>query len=96
MSAKRANDQIWYDAEAPVVSIVIVNFKNIPDLTGCLSSVWEHTAGHKHEIVIVDNGSGSEEVDGIGALGERPRIISLNENRFFGREACMGLTTGRP
>jgi hypothetical protein len=40
MSAKTANDHIWYDAEAPVVSIIIVNFRNLPELTKCLSSVW--------------------------------------------------------
>src|SRR5437867_4417124 len=84
MSAKRANDHIWYNAEAPAVSIVIVNFKNIPELAGCLSSVWTHTAGHKYEIVVVDNGSGADEVNGIRRLGERLRVISLNENRFFG------------
>ena len=91
MSAKRANDQIWYDAETPVVSIIIVNFKNISDLTDCLSSVWEHTAGHKYEIVAVDNGSGAEEFDGIRVLGERLRLISLNENRFFGDGNNIGV-----
>ena len=50
MSAKSANDQIWYDAEAPV-SIIIVNFKNIPDLTGCLSSVCTNNLRTQIELI---------------------------------------------
>src|SRR5438552_1238031 len=97
MRAKSANDHLWYDAETPVVSIIILNFKNIPELAGCLSSVWNHTAGHKYEIVVVDNGSGAQEVNGIRTLDERLRIISLKENRSFGDGNNIGVerATGR-
>ena len=91
MSATGAGDHIWYDVDAPVVSIIIVNFKNIAELAGCLASVWTHTAGHKYEIVVVDNGSGADEVDGITAMGERLRLISLKENRFFGDGNNIGV-----
>src|SRR5205807_413508 len=91
MNAKSANDEIWYDAEAPVASIVIVNFKNFSDLAGCLSSVWAHTTGHTYEIVVVDNGSGADELNAIKTLGERLRIIALKENRFFGDGNNIGV-----
>jgi GT2 family glycosyltransferase len=91
MRANGANDLIWYDAETPDVSIIVVNFKNISELAGCLSSVWTHTAGHKYEVVVVDNGSGAEEVNGIRALGEQLRLISLNENRYFGDGSNIGV-----
>jgi GT2 family glycosyltransferase len=91
MSATDANDHIWYDADTPVVSIIIVSFKNIAELANCLASVWRHTAGYKYEIVVVDNGSGADEVDGITMLGERLRLIPLKENRFFGDGNNIGV-----
>jgi GT2 family glycosyltransferase len=91
MRASRANDFFWYNAEAPVVSIIVVNFKNISELAGCLSSVWAHTAGHRYEIVVVDNGSGADEVSSIRKLGKLFRLISLKENRYFGEGSNIGV-----
>src|SRR5207244_10579862 len=39
----------------------------------------------------VDNGSRADEVDGITAMGERLRLISLKENRFFGDGNNIGV-----
>jgi GT2 family glycosyltransferase len=90
MMSKKGKSLAWYDAHAPVVSIIIANFKNFQHLAGCLDSIWEHTEAYKYEIIIVDNGSGRDELAAIEALGDKLRLIPLRENHFFGDSCNIG------
>lgn len=90
MVLENSGRRLWYDADAPVVSVIIPNFKSFEHLAGCLDSIWEHTEGYTYEIIIVDNGSGPDELAAIETLGDKYRLIPLRENHFFGDSCNLG------
>jgi len=86
---------MWYDADTPDVSVVILNF-NKSDLTRqCLEALWANTFGYRYEIVIVDNGSRAEEVQRLAQAGSHFRLIRLPENRYFGGGCNAGAQQSR-
>ncbi len=85
----------WYDAERPEVSLIVLNY-NKPALTlACLDSLWEHTEGHRYEIVLVDNGSEATNYAQLAPGGAGARLVRLEVNRFFGEGNNLGFEASR-
>lgn len=85
----------WYDAAAPEVSLIVLNY-NRPDLTTeCLDSIWRHTEGLRYEVVLVDNGSAPERLLDLAPLANGARLLRLGVNRFFGEGNNLGFEASR-
>ena len=85
----------FYDADTPEVSLIILNY-NQPDLTKiCLRNLWMHSAGHRYEIVVVDNGSSIENYSTLLKLDGPARVLRLDVNRFFGDGNNIGVEAAR-
>ncbi len=85
----------FYDAETPEISVIILNY-NKPELTRtCLRHLWAHTAGHRHEIIVVDNGSSPENFAPLRELEGPGRVIRLEVNRYFGEGNNIGAEAAR-
>jgi glycosyltransferase involved in cell wall biosynthesis/GT2 family glycosyltransferase len=80
----------WYDAEAPEVSIVVLNFNKADYTAACLDSVWRHTTGHRYEVIVVDNGSAAADFARLTAVRGRFELVRLEHNRFFGEGNNVG------
>lgn len=86
---------IWYDAQQPEVSLIVLNF-NKPNMTlACLDSLWEHTQGYRYEIVLVDNGSDADNFRQLMPAQAGARIVRLEINRFFGEGNNLGFEASR-
>lgn len=85
----------FYDAETPEISVVILNY-NKPELTKtCLRHLWAHTTGHRHEIIVMDNGSTPENFAPLKELEGPARVIRLEVNRYFGDGNNIGAEAAR-
>jgi GT2 family glycosyltransferase len=82
------------------VSILIVNW-NKSDLTqACLESIAENTTGVSYEVVVVDNGSSTDQIASLRQVCAtyQARLVELNQNLYFGEanniaaEAARGST----
>jgi GT2 family glycosyltransferase len=87
--------KVWYCDDAPVVSLIILNFNKSHLTAECLRSVWQHTEGYPYEIVVVDNGSDVEDFAVLTALSGPFRLIRLQTNRFFGEGNNIGAESAR-
>jgi len=85
----------WFDPIAPDVSVVIYN-RNAGDAAlMCLQHVWQNTTGHHYEVIVVDNGSGADEVARLQAEAPLARTIPLGGNRYFGEANNIGVEAAR-
>ena len=85
----------WYDGKSPEVSIIVLNY-NRADLTRvCLEHLWAHTMGHRYEIIVVDNGSESKNIELLCAVVGPFRLVRLEVNRFFGEGNNIGVEAAR-
>ena len=77
----------------PALSIVIVNWKSMEYLRGCLNSVETTCAGLKVEIIVVDGAS----FDGCAEMlaDEFPHIIFIQSDENIGFGQCNNLGVGR-
>lgn len=78
------NAEQWFDYDRPDVSIIILNWNNGALTTQCLHEIWKHTAGITYEIVVLDNGSESDDLRSFVGLAGPFRLIRLHTNRMFG------------
>jgi GT2 family glycosyltransferase/glycosyltransferase involved in cell wall biosynthesis len=87
----------WYSEDDPEVSLVVVNVNDTARTIDCLRSVWEHTVGHRYEIVVVDNGSRAEDFTQLTQLEGPCRIVRLPVRRADGEAVNLGAeaATGR-
>lgn len=74
------------------VSIVIINFNSSEYTSGCVDSIYQHTAGLDFEIIVVDNNSGSEDVDALERLlkTKNVKLIKSKSNLGFGGGNLLG------
>ncbi|MBY0454574.1 MAG: glycosyltransferase [Burkholderiaceae bacterium] len=80
----------WYAAQAPQVSLIVLNY-NKPQLTlECVQSIWQHTQGYRYEVVLVDNGSTNESLAQLAPLGVAAQLVRVGMNRFFGEGNNIG------
>lgn len=80
----------WFDEIRPEVSIVVLNFNQTRMTLELLGSIWEHTAGHRYEIIVVDNGSNLINAKVLRLIRRRAKIVSLKKNRYFGEGNNIG------
>jgi GT2 family glycosyltransferase/glycosyltransferase involved in cell wall biosynthesis len=87
----------WYSDDDPEISLVVLNANDTARTIDCLRSVWQHTAGHRYEIVVVDNGSRAEDFAQLAQLEGPCRIIRLPVRRADGEAHNLGVeaATGR-
>ena len=84
-----------YDAEAPEVSIVILNFNKSELTARCLATLWAKTTGRRYEIVVVDNGSEPDEFARLERQHGEFQLVRLPVNRFFGEGNNIGVQASR-
>lgn len=72
----------------PLISVVIVAYDSGGALLRCLATVDSPDEG-VHEIVVVDNGSGGEELE-IAAASPRVRVVSAGRNLGFAGGCNLG------
>ena len=84
-----------FDPVAPEVSIVILNWNGGDMTLLCLQHLWQHTRGHHYEIIVVDNGSGPDEVARLEAEAPFVRILPLGGNRYFGEANNIGVEAAK-
>jgi GT2 family glycosyltransferase len=85
----------WYDAISPEVSIIIVNFNKAGLTRDCLRHVWAHTRNRRYEIIVVDNGSSSAELQKLTEFSGNFCLVRLPVNRFFGEGCNIGVEASR-
>ena len=86
---------LWYAAQQPQVSLIVLNY-NKPQLTiECVQSIWEHTEGWHYEVVLVDNGSAPELLAQLAPLGVGANLVCVGANRFFGEGNNIGFEASR-
>ena len=86
----------WYDVDQPEVSLIVLNYDKPVMTLACIESLWEHTGGHRYEILVVDNGSSPENHRLLADhLATGARILRLPTNRFFGEGNNLGAEAAR-
>jgi len=81
----------WYDAAAPDVSIIVINYNNSALTIKCLHEIWRHTYGKRYEIIVVDNGSAADDFRDLADIAGECHLIRLPVNRFFGEGNNIGV-----
>ncbi len=74
----------WYDARAPLVSVIILNWNRSAMTLACVRYVLRHTAGHSFEVIVADNGSAPADLDTLQACSLPMRVLPLGRNLYFG------------
>jgi GT2 family glycosyltransferase len=75
-----------------MISIVIVNWNKAELTRICLENISRKTTGIKYEIIVVDNGSGIEEIEALRKHCSEydARLIELSQNLYFGEANNIG------
>lgn len=85
----------WYDPIAPEVSIVVLNWNGGDMTLLCLQHLWQHTTGHRYEIIVVDNGSDPSDLQLLRKQEPLLKLIALGTNRYFGEANNIGVEAAR-
>jgi GT2 family glycosyltransferase len=73
------------------VSIIILNLDRADLTSQCVKSVRENTEAGSYEIIVVDNGSGVDDVKQVMMLqSSDTTLLPLNRNMFFGEANNIG------
>lgn len=81
----------------PDISIVIVNFNGVDDTTELLNSLKDYCSDISHEVIVVDNGSSSDEAELLRSRFGNHNIIRSDINLGFagGNNAGIKQSKGR-
>ena len=75
----------------PNVSIIIVNYKTLPFVIDCITSIFEHTYGVTFEIIVVDNNSNDNCKNVLESkFGKIVKVIISDLNIGFGQANNLG------
>ncbi len=75
----------------PNVSIIIVNYKTLPFVIDCITSILEHTYGIMFEIIVVDNKSNDDCKNVLESkFGGIVKVIISDLNLGFGQANNLG------
>lgn len=73
------------------ISVIIVSY-NTKDMTlQCIKSIYEHTINVEFEVILVDNASVDNTVDGVKEAYPMVTVIENNENVGFGKANNVGV-----
>lgn len=72
-------------AGAPDISVLIVSYNTRQMTLDCIASVIDQTKANSIEIIVVDNASSDGSAAALAGLGDRIRLIALEENIGFAR-----------
>jgi GT2 family glycosyltransferase len=73
------------------ISVVIVNYNNIDILDNCLSSIIENSIGIDYEIIVIDNGSESENLNTVIEKYSEIKFIKNITNKGFAAANNQGI-----
>lgn len=76
------------------LSTVIVHYRSLEPLLGCLAALERSAAGVVHEIVVVDNSPGDGAAEAVRARFPAVRWIANADNVGFARAVNQGLAAG--
>jgi GT2 family glycosyltransferase len=91
VGAAQPANQNWYTEDNPTVSVIVLNLNRADMTIQCVRQLHRHTQGYSFEIVVVDNGSRTEEVAELEAASTRFRLVRLNRNHYFGEANNIGV-----
>lgn len=80
----------------PDVSVVIVAFRARDDVLACLRSLQDNV-GARHEVIVIDDGSGDGTADAVRARFPSVRLVAKQQNAGLvaGRNTALDLVRGR-
>jgi GT2 family glycosyltransferase len=78
----------------PKVSIVIVNLNRAALTLDCVKSIVAHTERDLYEVIVVDNGSATAEVETLANASLQLKLVRLDRNMFFGEASNIGAEHG--
>ena len=89
---RNAGKTIMDNKQSTLLSIIIINWNAGQQLRDCISSIAiaKQEGIMLSEVLIVDNGSTDDSLDGIDQLGVPLRVIRNNENRGFAAACNQG------
>src|SRR5882724_6431875 len=79
----------------PLCSVIIPAFNRAALTRQCLDALLRHPAGFEVEIIVVDNGSRDGTRAMLARYGERIRVLTHEENRFFATACNRGAELAR-
>jgi hypothetical protein len=84
-------------SKQPDVSIIIVNWNSLQDTLNCIASIYRWTAGLRHQIIVVDNASTTEQPEMIREKYPEVELILSAENLGFaaGNNLALAKAVGR-
>lgn len=85
---------MFINVSSPLVSIIVVNYKDYAYLSKCLISLNKTTYPNT-EIVVVDNESNSNAVDKLKVAFKNVRFFSLRENLHYAGGNNYGITNSK-
>ncbi len=66
------------------VSIIIINFNSSEYTSGCVDSIFQHTAGLDFEIIVVDNNSESHDLEALESLLADKKVVLIKSKSNLG------------
>ena len=76
---------------APRLAIVIVSFNTRRRLEACLRALGDAASVTRHEIVVIDNGSGDGSPDAVAAGWPEAHLVRFGANTGFAHAANVGM-----
>jgi N-acetylglucosaminyl-diphospho-decaprenol L-rhamnosyltransferase len=77
------------------LSIIIVNWNSTEYARECIGSIYEHTRGVAFEVIVVDNASPADDVDGLKDEFPGITLVKSGENLGFARANNLGVTKAK-
>lgn len=78
--------------EQPIVSIIIVNLDAAELTLDCIASIRQNTARPTYEVIVVDNGSNSDEYAALSAgCADAAILLRLARNAYYGEANNIGV-----
>lgn len=77
------------------LDVVIVNWNSGALLRGCVAALARSTAAHRLNVVVVDNASTDDSLEGLAGEALRLEVVRNRDNRGFGAACNQGAERGR-
>ena len=77
--------------EAPLVSIIIINYNTYATTVQCVESVIAHTRDLSFEIILIENGTGQFHSDNVQSFGDHVGLLVSDTNLGFAGANNLGI-----